>query len=309
MAAAKAMLDELHEDLQQSDPNDHNSYILGRIKDHKVVMAGLPEGIYGTNAAANVAKDMLRTFKSVRTGLMVGIGGGIPSDVHDIRLGDIVVSQPSGTNGGVVQHDLRKTLGAGKFERVGMLNSPPKALLTPLKRLKTQHQHQLQDSEISKLLKDMIKKYPVMTKRGYTHQGAAADRLFQIAYDHPPTAATCELCDPSKEVTRESRDSLDPIIHYGSIASGNQLIKDAATRERLREEYGVLCCEMEAAGLMLDFPCLVIRGICNYSDSHKNESWQNYAAATAAAFAKEFLHFTYAREIRQEKTILQVSGE
>ncbi|RYP21593.1 hypothetical protein DL767_009233 [Monosporascus sp. MG133] len=46
---------------------------------------------------------------------------------------------------------------------------------------------------------------------------------------------------------------------------------------------------MEAAGLMNDFPCLVMRGICDYGDSHKNDGWQRYAAAAAAAYAKEFL--------------------
>jgi hypothetical protein len=46
---------------------------------------------------------------------------------------------------------------------------------------------------------------------------------------------------------------------------------------------------MEAAGLMDNFPCLVIRGICDYSDTHKKKNWQPYAAATAAAYAKELL--------------------
>jgi hypothetical protein len=46
---------------------------------------------------------------------------------------------------------------------------------------------------------------------------------------------------------------------------------------------------MEAAGLMDDFPCLVVRGICDYADSHKNKLWQGYAAAMAAAYAKELL--------------------
>jgi nucleoside phosphorylase len=60
-------------------------------------------------------------------------------------------------------------------------------------------------------------------------------------------------------------------------------------REKLRRERGILCFEMEAAGLMDNFPCLVIRGICDYSDTHKNKNWQPYAAATAAAYAKELL--------------------
>jgi nucleoside phosphorylase len=66
---------------------------------------------------------------------------------------------------------------------------------------------------------------------------------------------------------------------------------------------------MEAAGLMSDFPCLVIRGICDYSDSHKNKAWQEYAAATAAAFAKELLQFVSAKQLLQEKTITEVSGK
>jgi hypothetical protein len=66
-------------------------------------------------------------------------------------------------------------------------------------------------------------------------------------------------------------------------------MRHGATRERLRKELDVLCFEMEAAGLMDDFPCLVVRGICDYADSHKNKRWQGYAAATAAAYAKELL--------------------
>ena len=60
----------------------------------------------------------------------------------------------------------------------------------------------------------------------------------------------------------------------------------------------VLCVEMEAAGLMNNFPCVVIRGICDYADSHKNADWQEHAAAVAAAFAKELLRTTDATDIK-----------
>ncbi|RYP63088.1 hypothetical protein DL769_007075 [Monosporascus sp. CRB-8-3] len=93
------------------------------------------------------------------------------------------------------------------------------------------------------------------------------------------------------EIPREERETLGPEIHYGLIASGNTLFKDSVARDTVLEELDdeCLCFEMEAAGLMNDFPCLVIRGICDYGDSHKNDRWQRYAAATAAAYAKEFL--------------------
>lgn len=78
-----------------------------------------------------VANNMVRTFsKSLRIGLIVGVGGGIPSDTRDIRLGNIVISFPEGTSGRVFQYDMGKVGTNGEFYRTGSLNSPPKTLLT-----------------------------------------------------------------------------------------------------------------------------------------------------------------------------------
>lgn len=94
-----------------------------------------------------------------------------------------------------------------------------------------------------------------------------------------------------KPFDRPKRSHRDPVVHYGIIASGNQVIKDASERERLKTLFGAKCVEMEAAGLIDSFPCIVIRGICDYADAYKNKRWQPYAAATAAAYAKELLAF------------------
>jgi nucleoside phosphorylase len=102
--AAEAFLDEEHEEPEYISPNDNNNYTLGRIGKHNVVIAVLPSGEYGTTSAAIVARDMLHSFPNIRIGLMVGIGGGAPSPNHDIRLGDIVVSEPRGGIGGVFQY-------------------------------------------------------------------------------------------------------------------------------------------------------------------------------------------------------------
>jgi nucleoside phosphorylase len=105
------------------------------------------------------------------------------------------------------------------------------------------------------------------------------------------------------EIERPARDNQTPVIHYGIIASGNQVMKDGITRDRISSELGgVLCFEMEAAGLMNSFPCLVIRGICDYADTHKNKSWQPYAAATAAAYTKELLSVISIAEVRSTST-------
>ncbi|EWG55786.1 hypothetical protein FVEG_17593 [Fusarium verticillioides 7600] len=115
------------------------------------------------------------------------------------------------------------------------------------------------------------------------------DRLFHHECPHTSSSSDCDRCDISQLIVRTVRQHTRPVIHYGRVASGNQVIKDALTRDKLSKEITNICFEMEAAGVMDTFPCLVIRGICDYSDSHKNKGWQEYAALVAAAYAKELL--------------------
>ncbi|KAJ5993429.1 nucleoside phosphorylase domain-containing protein [Penicillium sp. IBT 35674x] len=137
-AAAKLMLDEIHPLLPRL-PKDQNTYIFGSIGKHNVVIASLPTGAYGNTSAATVAMQMLSSFHAIRFGLMVGIGSGVPSSNADIRLGDIVVSQPIGTSGGVIQFDLGKALSGGQFKRTGILNRPPTVLRVALATLRAHH--------------------------------------------------------------------------------------------------------------------------------------------------------------------------
>ncbi|KAI9786931.1 MAG: hypothetical protein M1839_005162 [Geoglossum umbratile] len=285
MAAARALLDELHNPLQQNS-RDHNTYILGRIGRHNVVFACLPNGVMGTLSAARVANQMHQTFERIRFGLIVGIGGGAPSEENDIRLGDIVISKPTARSGGVIQYDFGKTVREGRFKRTGSLNRPPDVLLTALSHLESKHM--TEGPELMKYLSEMLERYPRLATR-FARPDVQYDLLYDTEYDHILENATCSQCDPGRLIDREPRLLEEPIIHYGLIASGDQVMRDGATRERLRRELDVLCFEMEAAGLMDEFPCLVIRGICDYADSHKSKRWQGYAAAAAAAYAKELL--------------------
>jgi nucleoside phosphorylase len=303
MTAARAMLDVLHEQPQEQDSCDHNSYCLGRIQKHNIVIACLAD--YGTSSASEVAHQMLFTFKEIRFGLMVGIGGGVPSPEHDIRLGDIVVSRPEGTSSGVVQYDLGKAIEVGQVERTGSLDRPPQILLKAVCALESKHE--MEDTEIPIFLASMGTQFPKM-RTSYASPGAENDRLFREDYRHPGASENCDSCDVSQLVDREPRESAVPRIHHGLIASGNQVIKNGLIRSKLAKELGILCFEMEAAGLMNNFKCLVIRGICNYSDSHKNKNWQRYAAASAAAYAKELLLVTPAHGVHLETPILQVAG-
>ncbi|KAI0598408.1 nucleoside phosphorylase domain-containing protein [Biscogniauxia sp. FL1348] len=312
--AATAMLDEIHESLPKP-LSDDNTYTLGSIGGHNVVIACLPKGKIGTSSAATVAARMVDTFPSIKFGLMVGIGGGVPHR-GKVRLGDVVVSVPNDRYPGVVQWDMGKAEQGNMFRRTGALNNPPMVLLTAITKLETQYE--IDGSRIPEYLDSLRNKWPLLAPK-YLRSDSLEDVLFKEDYKHRDrnedgngergdTAPEhgdggpdnkedgCKYCDKTQTIERRPRDMR---VHYGLIASGNQVIKDAVLRETVNRNLGgkVLCVEMEAAGLMDNFPCIVIRGICDYADSHKNKAWQEHAAAVAAAFAKELLSCVQAADV------------
>ena len=287
------MLDEEHDDLERdADDYDDNLYALGSIAGHNVVIVCLPAGRIGNNPAGVVATQMKAAFKGIRFGLMVGIGGGVPSAEVDIRLGDVVISQPDKTFGGVVQYDFGKMTPSG-FDRTGSLNAPPQILLSAVAKVRAnEFRGKSKVSEhIGKL--DRIPRFQ-RSKTG-------PDVLFNVSYDHQG-GHTCDGCNTNCHENRHPRDE-EVMSHYGTIASGNQAMRNAAERDRVSAELGgVLCFEMEAAGLMNSFPCLIIRGICDYADSHRNKRWQPYAAGIAAAYAKEVLSMIPPADVAKTRT-------
>ncbi|KAJ0287364.1 hypothetical protein COL940_002576 [Colletotrichum noveboracense] len=136
LAAAEGIMDEQFAEIP-SPSTDNNIYSYGRIKDHNVVIVCLPAGHMGTNSAATAASLMKSKFPCLRFGLLVGIGSGVPNldDDIDIRLGDVVISQPEGQHGGVIQYDFGKTGANGRIARIGSLNAPPQILLGALSKL------------------------------------------------------------------------------------------------------------------------------------------------------------------------------
>ncbi|KAL7903886.1 purine and uridine phosphorylase [Trichoderma velutinum] len=249
--AAEAFLDEVHEEPEAIATEDINSYTQGKIGQHNVVIAVLPAGEYGIASAAIVVANMQRSYRKLRFILIVGIGGGAPSPSHDIRLGDILARERQ-----------------------------------PLKMLRHEY-----EKDISKILE----KNPRLRKK-YGRPNQLSDKLYRSDIIHPiNNNASCEkICGNGEKdlVFRPERTEheANPAVHYGPIASANTLMKDSTIRDKMAAEKGILCFEMEAAGIMNQFPALlVIRGICDYSDSHKNKVWQGYAAMTAAAYAKDLL--------------------
>ncbi|KAI0446128.1 ankyrin repeat protein [Xylaria telfairii] len=309
--AALLFLDEEHGELDSQPRNDNNTYTLGRIGKHNVVVGVLPHWEYGIVSAASVARDMIRTFPNIKVGVMVGIGGGAPGK-NDIRLGDVVVSSAGYANGGVFQYDYGKTVQDQAFTYTGFLNKPPTFVTTAVASLKSLYKrkgHQLKEAITNILdqnprLRDEYQRPPpgtdILYKPNFVHNGEENEDCRTLCGN-----------DVSNLVVRSKRSvhEDDPAIHYGLIASANQLMKDASIRARLSEEKDVLCFEMEAAGLMNQLPFLVVRGICDYSDTHKNLIWQGYAAMTAAAYTRDLLNKIAPDRVQTEKRLGEALSE
>ncbi|KAI0542138.1 hypothetical protein GGR58DRAFT_510462 [Xylaria digitata] len=271
-AAMEELFDKVYERIEK--------YVLGCIGEHHVVLAYL-SGQYGITAAATAAKELGNYFHRINFGLLVGIAGGCPSEENDIRLGDVVVSSPKDTHPGVIQYDLGKRLTNGEILRTGALKLPPNHLLGTVASV-------IEDFQDYRRFEELIESVSSRNAK-YRHPGQKEDVW---------KSAPCKQCQNgcinvnSHVSKRKPRDSDSPTIHRGLIGSGNMVIKDSIERDRLSSEYGILCVDMEAAGVMhntVEVPFIVVRGISDYADSHKNDQWHNYAALAAAAFARVLL--------------------
>jgi nucleoside phosphorylase len=253
----------------------------------------------GLSPAAILAEKMSAGFPSIKYFLLVGIAGGVPSygsagAVSEIVLGDVVVSSPRGNHGGVMQYDKGSWQGQGRLHFRGYTNGLPGDLLAAVNNFRAEG---LSRHKIPEILKHMRLKLDEKRQHQYNDPGPNRDRLYNDNYAHQGTEHDdCkEVCDADYTRSRYERGEGairqpdEPFVHFGNIASSNQLQISAVERERVRLEHEVICFEMEAAGVMEEHPCVVIRGICDYADSHKNKGWQNFAAATAAACAKALL--------------------
>ena len=289
LVAAQGMLEQEYDarELQKTSP-DTNQYCLGKIGGHKIVLPCLIS--LGNNEIGRAVSQMRHTFQNLDSILMVGIGGGIPALVkgQDVRLGDVVVSMPSGLYGGIIQYDTGEFL-ENKSRITGALQSPPLHLQKVVRYLTALHE--AQENCIARYVQEMLERKPYYTRpeTDYRRPSSENDLLFKAESIHVGRSPSCINCDKEQLVARHDRDKEKSQIHYGNIILSNSVIRDAKKRDDLGKEYGALCVETEPA-LPDEFAYLAIRGISDYSDSHKNQDWQRYAAAAAAAYGKELLN-------------------
>ncbi|KAL5092111.1 hypothetical protein Trisim1_002003 [Trichoderma cf. simile WF8] len=311
--AALGMLDDIHPSIEKTS-NDSNNYTMGSIFGRNVVIACPPNEEIGTNsAAAIVAARMTSAFPQIRVVLLVGIGSGVPPKVS---LGDVVVSTSVEKEPGLVQWDTGKVKGNGSFERIGSLKQPSGSLLEAL--FGAEAAQNWLGTNMDLYFENLRKKWPELVSQ-YLRSDSIKDTLILAGakYGDMNKSTIGDKDDGEEEENRRCRGramnvKMEPRkgrVHFGMIASGNQVIEDAELRDKLKKDLDgdVLCVETEAAGLAEIVSCLVIRGICDYADSHKNKDWQEHAAAMAAAVAKELvMYLPLPGDIEQEPLAMDV---
>jgi nucleoside phosphorylase len=265
------MLDEEFDGPKINKDDDDNVYVFGRIAKHYVVIGCSPPKIRFSDdlddleppSAARTARDMVRTFPHLRFALMVGIGGGAPGTLNDIRLGDVAVSQPNNGFGGLIQLDMGKLLESQPFQKRADLGAPPETLLDVISEMQRLY------SAVRKT--DGLAEHLQRLDDREDFRKPAVDRLYATNSLHVG-GKDCDKCDSNSLVIRPERQNNSKfLVHYGNIASSNQVLKDASYREKVANdpELRIICFEMAAAGLMSNFPCLIIRGICDYPTGRK----------------------------------------
>lgn len=292
---SRLMLDDEHDTPEYDTAYDDNVYICGAIAGHNVVLATCPPGLTGNVNAGRVTGPMFKTFPGLRMAVLVGIGGGVPRSpapedaIEDVHLGDVVVGWPGDGGPACVYYDLGRWQVDGQFQTMGTIDRPDRVLLNGLARLVSDHEmgKSTFDEHRARLLASRHKKK-------FARPNLEHDRLFQATCHHRGLDRDgCGACDTAQIVSRPARteeEACTLVFPRGRIASGNAVVRDGERRDQIRERCGgPLCIEMEAAGVDAGGRCLVIRGISDYSDSHKNDVWQSYAAGNAAAFARELL--------------------
>ncbi|KAF4628578.1 hypothetical protein G7Y89_g9570 [Cudoniella acicularis] len=287
-------------------PTDANTYTMGVMWDCNIVLAWMPG--MGKTSAAIVAERLRSSFTGIKLALVVGICGGVPRyGDNEVLLGDVIIST------GIQKYDFGRQL-PNEFIPKGTLAEPNPEIRAFLSKLRG-------SSTRTKLSADEDKLYNP-TYRHKHHESSIcgicskweknADSVCQNALEAPCIELKCsenELVKRNRlERIKTGTEAPNPGIHFGYIASGDTVMKSGEHRDKVAKLQQVIAFEMEAAGVWDVFPCVVIKGVCDYADSHKNKKWQDHAAATAAAYMKGFLKVWISQHKSLRAKLVSVAG-
>lgn len=282
--AVEASLDEIYNDQTPvQNANDPNFYKTGRIGPFNIVLACLPE--MGKESAASAASSLQISFPSISLTLVVGICGGVPFPAPgtELILGDVVISHQ------VLKFDFGRQYPDWFEQRGGVQdtldrsNRSLRSLISGLQikssRIEFQKMH-------TRYLQDVGEKGSI-----WQYPGVDQDRLFPSSSDLKDTSNAAESIDDLVQRHRLTGDNPKPRLHFGPIGSTDTVMKSAKHRDDLAQGSQLVGFEMEGSGVCNNLSCIIIKGVCDYADSHKTKVWQDYAAASAACATKSFLEF------------------
>ncbi|KAK1961201.1 purine and uridine phosphorylase [Colletotrichum sublineola] len=328
--AAILILDEkwtADENTDGSTRRQTQNHTIGRIGNHNVVLVLLLN--MGKVGAGTEAARLKSIYPGLELALLTGICGGVPSPgtANEILLGDVIISKS------IVQYDIGRQY-PGKFSRKDnvedSLGRPSKDIRTLLIVLETQSTLiELQQRVGQYLAHIQQEAIDAGYRTSYSRPSTSEDVLFEPAYTHRhrsqaecgcsdsvvcdrATSASCEelQCEVKHRVSRrrlsittgmqaedgESFRIPEGRIHVGRVGSADMVMKSGEHRDSVAKAHGLIAFEMEGAGVWDEIPCIVVKGVCDYADSHKNKKWQDFAAAMAAAAARALLEGYPARE-------------
>ncbi|CAJ0547471.1 Ff.00g042250.m01.CDS01 [Fusarium sp. VM40] len=315
--AVEALFDDQLSGQYNRAEGDTNSYTLGIIDHHHVVLVHMPG--MGTRHAGPVATHCRATFPKICLVLIVGICGGVPflNNGAEVLLGDVAISE------GLVIYDFGRQYPDGFVRKNSTLESarkPPAEILGFLAKLKGRNGQRTLNERTQVHMGTLRRELGTLA----VYPGASKDILFDSKYRHKHHSSACAECSLSetplgmvceqsralscedvkcdsahlitrqrqKDMLRNSQDqqgSYCPVIHIGRFASGDKVMKSGEDRDAIARSESIIAFEMEGAGVWDNMPCVIIKGVSDYADSHKDKRWQGFAAATAAACMKAFL--------------------
>ncbi|GKT49200.1 5'-methylthioadenosine/S-adenosylhomocysteine nucleosidase [Colletotrichum spaethianum] len=300
-----------------SAQGDGNVYTTGRIGRHNVVLLLLPG--MGKAHAASAAARLQSRYTGIKLAILAGICGGVPSPGTDneLLLGDVVISKS------VLQYDLGRKY-PDRFEPKDTveesLGRPSREVRSLVATFQTHHGRTRLQHRASQVLEQVQQRASDVHRNLYKRPVATEDRLFEPGYLHRhrdsslcgcslsgacegALAASCEElhCDFSRLVPRDRLEAQktqeagnatatqELRVLIGRVGSADTVMKAGLDRDRIAREHGLVAFEMEGAGVWDEVPCIVVKAVCDYADSHKNKKWQHFAAATAASTTKALL--------------------
>lgn len=303
-------------------PGDVNTYTTGRIGDQNVVLVLLQR--MGKVGAASTIARMKASYTGLRQAFLVGICGGVPRTQNgtEIMLGDVIISKT------IIQYDFGKRYPdrfVRKYTITEAQSNDIQGFLVMAETMRGRNRLSQAASKFLTRLQDNANRGGYGTK--YVYPGLSKDVLFEPSYRHKHHESPNCICKECREITSPvceealiasckelgcSSNFIVPrtrslngqsqhqdastsngaqmlAIHVGSIASGDTVMKSGIGRDMIAQKDGIIAFEMEAAGIWDEIPCLIIKGVSDYADSHKHNEWQDFAAATAAATVNALL--------------------